>query len=292
MFGECHAHIIMDGVNYRHAVDLHKNGPDEGAIREHLKAYQDRGITFVRDGGDALGVSLRTKQIAPEYGIDYRTPVFAIHKEGHYGSIVGKSFSNMKEFHLCVLKAKDKGADFIKIMTTGLLDFNDHGTVTGMPLSAEEVKEMIHIAHEEGMAVMSHTNGCYGVKAAVSAGVDSLEHGNYMNEESLAMLAESDTVWVPTLITVRNLLGDGRYDDETLKPIIESAEENIRKAFRLGIKTAPGSDAGAYRVLHGKGIRDEVQSFVEILGDQDAAYRWLAEGEAEIKKKFTVTVHW
>ena len=58
MFGECHAHIIMDGVNYRHAVDLHKNGPDEGAIREHLKAYQDRGITFVRDGGDALGVSL------------------------------------------------------------------------------------------------------------------------------------------------------------------------------------------------------------------------------------------
>ena len=49
---------------------------------------------------------------------------------------------------------------------------------------------------------------------------------------------------------------------------------------------------GAYRVLHGKGIRDEVQSFAEILGDQDAAYRWLAEGEAEIKKKFTVTVHW
>lgn len=44
---------------------------------------------------------------------------------------------------------------------------------------------------------------------------------------------------------------------------------------------------GAYRVLHGKGIRDEVQSFAEILGDQDAAYRWLAEGEAEIKKKFT-----
>ena len=71
-----------------------------------------------------------------------------------------------------------------------------------------------------------------------------------------------------------------------------AGEENIRKAFRLGIKTAPGSDAGAYRVLHGKGIRDEVQSFAEILGDQDAAYRWLAEGEAEIKKKFTVTVHW
>ena len=54
MFGECHAHIIMDGVNYRHAIDLHRNGPDDNVIREHLKIYQDRGITFVRDGGMPL----------------------------------------------------------------------------------------------------------------------------------------------------------------------------------------------------------------------------------------------
>lgn len=286
MFGECHAHIIMDGVNYRHAINLHRNGPDDNVIREHLKIYQDRGIIFVRDGGDALGVSARAKELAPEYGIDYRTPVFAIHKEGHYGSIVGKSFSTMLEFHKRVLEAKEQGADFIKIMTTGLLDFNAHGAITGTPLDAAEVKEMVHIAHEEGMAVMSHTNGTYGVQAAVEAGVDSLEHGNYMNEESLTMLSESHTVWVPTLVTVRNLLGDGRYADETLKPIIETAEENVRKAFRLGVKVAPGSDAGAYRVLHGQGIQDEMQAFVQILGNEEKAYQWLMEGEMEIRKKF------
>lgn len=286
MFGECHAHIIMDGVNYRHAIDLHRNGPDDNVIREHLKIYQDRGITFVRDGGDALGVSARAKELAPEYGIDYRTPVFAIHKEGHYGSIVGKNFSTMPEFHKRVLEAKEQSADFIKIMTTGLLDFNAHGAITGTPLDAAEVKEMVHIAHEEGMAVMSHTNGTYGVQAAVEAGVDSLEHGNYMNEESLAMLSESHTVWVPTLVTVRNLLGDGRYADETLRPIIETAEENVRKAFGLGVKVAPGSDAGAYRVLHGQGIQDEMQAFVQILGNEEKAYQWLMEGEMEIRKKF------
>ncbi|RHO92231.1 Xaa-Pro dipeptidase [Ruminococcus sp. AF42-9BH] len=286
MFGECHAHIIMDGVNYRHAIDLHRNGPDDNVIREHLKIYQDRGITFVRDGGDALGVSARAKELAPEYGIDYRTPVFAIHKEGHYGSIVGKNFSTMPEFHKRVLEAKEQGADFIKIMTTGLLDFNAHGAITGTPLDAAEVKEMVHIAHEEGMAVMSHTNGTYGVQVAVEAGVDSLEHGNYMNEESLTMLSESHTVWVPTLVTVRNLLGDGRYADETLRPIIETAEENVRKAFGLGVKVAPGSDAGAYRVLHGQGIQDEMQAFVQILGNEEKAYQWLMEGEMEIRKKF------
>ena len=288
MFGECHAHIIMDGVNYRRAVDMHKNGPDDQIIKAHLKAYQDKGITFVRDGGDALGVSLRAKEIAPGYGIDYRTPVFAIHKEGHYGSIVGKSFATMREFHDRVLEAKKAGADFIKIMTTGIMDFNAHGAVTGTPLDAAEVKEMVHIAHEEGMNVMSHTNGDYGVQAAVEAGVDSLEHGNYMNEDSLAMLAQSHTVWVPTLVTVRNLMGDGRYEDEVLWPIIESAKENVRKAFQLGIKVAPGSDAGAYRVLHGQGIQDEMDSFVEFLEEEkrDDVYRWLADGEAEIKKKF------
>ena len=286
MFGECHAHIIMDGVNYRHAIDLHRNEPDDNVIREHLKIYQDRGITFVRDGGDALGVSARAKELAPEYGIDYRTPVFAIHKEGHYGSIVGKNFSTMPEFHKRVLEAKEQSADFIKIMTTGLLDFNAHGAITGTPLDATEVKEMVHIAHEEGMAVMSHTNGTYGVQAAVEAGVDSLEHGNYMNEESLTMLSESHTVWVPTLVTVRNLLGDGRYADETLRPIIETAEENVRKAFGLGVKVAPGSDAGAYRVLHGQGIQDEMQAFVQILGNEEKAYQWLMEGEMEIRKKF------
>ena len=286
MFGECHAHIIMDGVNYRHAIDLHRNGPDDNVIREHLKIYQDRGIIFVRDGGDALGVSARAKELAPEYGIDYRTPVFAIHKEGHYGSIVGKSFSTMPEFYKRVLEAKEQSADFIKIMTTGLLDFNAHGAITGTPLDATEVKEMVHIAHEEGMAVMSHTNGTYGVQAAVEAGVDSLEHGNYMNEESLTMLSESHTVWVPTLVTVRNLLGDGRYADETLKPIIETAEENVRKSFGLGVKVAPGSDAGAYRVLHGQGIQDEMQAFVQILGNEEKAYQWLMEGEMEIRKKF------
>lgn len=288
MFGECHAHIIMDGVNYRRAVDMHKNGPDDQIIKAHLKAYQDKGITFVRDGGDALGVSLRAKEIAPEYGIDYRTPVFAIHKEGHYGSIVGKSFATMREFHDRVLEAKKAGADFIKIMTTGIMDFNAHGAVTGTPLDAAEVKEMVHIAHEEGMNVMSHTNGDYGVQVAVEAGVDSLEHGNYMNEDSLAMLAQSHTVWVPTLVTVRNLMGDGRYEDEVLWPIIESAKENVRKAFQLGIKVAPGSDAGAYRVLHGQGIQDEMDSFVEFLEEEkrDDVYRWLADGEAEIKKKF------
>ena len=56
MFGECHAHIFMDGINYREAVKCHKDGADEKIIREHLEAYKKAGISFVRDGGDPYGL--------------------------------------------------------------------------------------------------------------------------------------------------------------------------------------------------------------------------------------------
>ena len=286
MFGECHAHALMNGVNYRAAVELHRDEVNENAVRECLRAYQEAGVPFVRDGGDPYGVAMLAKKLAPEYGIDYRTPAFAIHKNGHYGSIVGRGFDNMKEFHQRVLEAKKEGADFIKIMTTGLLDFKDHGKITGTPLNTEEVKEMVHIAHEEGFSVMSHTNGVYGTRAAIEAGVDSLEHGNYMDEETVSMLADSDTVWVPTLVTIRNLVGCGRFEDVVLKPIVEQAEALVRSAFKKKVKTALGSDAGAYKVPHGKGICQEYESFCQILGDSVEVQQWLQEGERAIRERF------
>ena len=153
MFGECHAHIIMDGKNYKAAVSLHRNGPAEGPIRQHLEAWQQAGVTFVRDGGDALGVSARARELAPEYGIDYRTPVFAIHKKGHYGGIVGHAFEDRKEYRELVERAKREGADFIKIMISGIMEFDQFGVLNEEGLSGEEIREMIETAHHMGMKV-------------------------------------------------------------------------------------------------------------------------------------------
>ena len=286
MFGECHAHIIMDGQNYKRAIALHEERINEEIIRIRLQEYRKRGIKFIRDGGDALGVSKKTRELAAEYEIDYRTPIFAIHKNGHYGAIVGKGFDNLKEYYNLIKEAKEQGADFIKIMTTGLLDFNNHGKVTGVPLSKEEVKEMVHIAHEEGMAVMSHTNGVFGVQTAIEAGVNSVEHGNYIDEETIRMMASSDTVWVPTLVTVRNLKGCDRYEDAVLQPMRERAEENLKLAYRYKAKVALGSDAGAYKVMHGQGIEDEYQAFQKILGLSEQVDTWLRAGEQKIRDTF------
>lgn len=221
----------MDGVNYREAVRRQERGVREDWIRHVFEQYVKNEIFYVREGGDNLGVSLKAKELAAEYGIDYRSPVFAIHKNGHYGSIVGYGFDTMKEYAVLVRKAADQGADFIKIMTTGLMDFKHGGRVTGSALSLSEVKEMVHIAHEEGFSVMSHTNGDQAVRDAIESGVDSIEHGNYISEDTVRMLADSSSLWVPTVVTVYNLIGDGRYEDEVLKKIWEKEAENLQAAW-------------------------------------------------------------
>ena len=111
MFGDCHIHMILDGIYYRAAIDAQKDHPDDRLIRARLAAYRDAGITFLRDGGDAWGVGSYAARIAGEYGIDYRTPVFPIYKRGHYGSFIGCGFDTMREYADLVRQAAERGAE-------------------------------------------------------------------------------------------------------------------------------------------------------------------------------------
>ncbi len=283
---DCHVHIFMNGHDFRAACNRHKNGVDESVIHEHFKQYQKNRITWIRDGGDAFGVSSLARRIAPEYGITYRTPLFAIHKNGHYGSIVGHGFDTLKEYAALVKKVREEGGHFIKIMTTGILDFSHYGTVTEEPLAAELVKEMVHIAHEDGFAVMAHTNGADAVKIAVEAKVDSIEHGNYQDLSSLRMLADSDTVWVPTLVTIRNLSGKGRFQEEELKKIQEMQTTTVRMAYEEGVKMAIGTDSGAWMVEHGSSAKHEKSLFIDILGNPPGTEQRLQKGFCHILRKF------
>lgn len=287
MFGECHAHIIMDGKNYKAAVEQHRDGVKEEVIRAHFRMWREMGITFVRDGGDALGVSRRAKELAPEYGIDYRTPVFAIHKKGHYGGIVGHAFSGWKEYTALVKRAKREGADFIKIMISGIMSFDAFGILTEEGLSPDEIYRMISIAHEEGMRVMAHGNGDGPVRAALKAGLDTLEHGNYLEQETLDLLAESGTIWVPTLAPTGNLLGCGRFPDEQVERILKCQSDCIRYAFRKGARIGLGSDSGAYLVPHGQGLLDEYAWMKKAVGEEheEALTERLWEAEAWIRRE-------
>ncbi len=285
MFGECHAHLFMNGINYRRAVEDHKYGADIGIIRRYLQAYREAGVTFIRDGGDRYGVSEQAKKLAGEYGIDYRTPVFAIHWQGHYGGIVGKSVSSFTEYRECIKEVRAHGGDFVKIMVSGIMEYSGYGVLSELALEKERICEMIHIAHEEGFPVMVHANGTEAVLPAVIAGAESIEHGNYISRECMEAMADMGCVWVPTAVTTKNLIGCGRYTDEILKQIFTMECENIAYAYACGVQMAAGSDAGAYMVPHGTGVLQEAEIFQNILG-KNGADECLKKGEDCIKTRF------
>ena len=251
MFVDCHIHMVLDGADWKSAIARHAQAADEGWIRQTLARYQKLGFTYLRDGGDRWGVGKRAREMAGEYGILYRTPLSPLCKLGHYGGFIGEKFENLLEYEKLVRKNKNNGADFIKIMISGLMDFDRFGVLTEEGLAPMEIRELIHIAHEEGMAVMAHANGARTVEAAAEAGVDSIEHGAYLDSEALHAMAEAGTVWVPTLSTIGNLRSRGRFDETAVARILESATENVRRFAALGGLLAPGTDAGAWAVPHG-----------------------------------------
>ena len=272
---DCHMHMVLDGRNWKEAIARHRDLPREGFIRQVLGAYREKGFTWLRDGGDRWGVSAMARRLAPEYGITYRTPLSPLCKKGHYGAFIGTAFGDLREYAALVKAQKAAGADFIKIMISGLMDFDRFGVLTEEGLEAGEIKEMIHIAHEEGMAVMAHGNGSANVLAAAEAGLDSLEHGAYLNEEALQALRESGTVWVPTLSTVGNLRGKGRFDEAAVEAILERALENVAAFAAMGGLVAPGTDAGAWQVFHS--TDDEYRLLAQAGADPEAGSRILME---------------
>ena len=103
--------------------------------------------------------------------------------------------------------------------------------------------------------------------------MDSVEHGAYLDEAALRAMAEHGTLWTPTIVTIGNLIGCGRYPDDVLKPLFRLHAENIRQAAAFGVPIAVGSDAGAYRVPHAQGAADERRYLEDILGEDSEALR-------------------
>ena len=265
MLYECHGHIILDGVAYRSAVARHRSGVNEAFVRGSLKICARNGVTFYRDGGDKHMVSAFAKTVAGEYGIDYRTPVYIIHKRGYYGSMFGRAFDSLSDYRALVEGVRREGGDFIKLTASSLLDFSNCGRVSGPEMSSAELNEMVRIAHGEGFAVMIHANGADNIKRSVESGADSIEHGFYMDDDSLLMMVQAGAVWVPTCATVLNLVGVGRYDDSMLGVILDGHKRALKKAQELGVLIACGSDAGASFVPQGAGTVDE-HYFLNSLG--------------------------
>ncbi len=143
------------------------------------------------------------------------------------------------------------GSDLIKICATGgVLSLGDNPQHSQYTL--EEMKAIVADAHRLGRKVAAHAHGAEGIRWAAEAGVDSIEHGSYIDDAAIAVMKEHGTYLVPTLY-----LGDWMIDNAGLthlpapllakaQEVIPAARKNIAHAFASGVKVAFGTDAAVY----------------------------------------------
>ena len=284
MKSDCHIHMVLDGTDWRGAIDRHRAAPDREWICVRLAGYAAAGFDYLRDGGDKWGVGLAAREMAGEWGITYKTPLAPLILRGHYGSFIGETYADLLEYAALVKKRREQGADFIKIMISGIMDFDCYGKLTEEGLAPAFIRELIHIAHAEGFSVMAHANGARTVEAAAVAGVDSIEHGAYLDDDALAAMAENGTIWCPTLSAIGNLRGRGRFDEAAVNAIYGSSVENLQKFTKIDGLIAPGSDAGAWAVPHVTGGTDEYAHLAHALGDRAEVV--IHTGISAIRTKF------
>ena len=207
---------------------------------------------------------------------------FPIYRRGHYGAFIGRGFDTEDEYRALLDEAGEKRADFIKLMISGLIDFDHFGVLTEPGPEPQDIRRMIELAHAAGFAVMAHANGDRAVTAALQAGVDSIEHGAYLSESVLLRMAQQRTLWVPTLSTIGNLIGSGRYPDAVLRRLLAQQQEAVRFVAAHGGRIGLGSDAGAWHVMHGQAISDELGYLTAALGPRTEPLLLEAEAYASV----------
>ena len=157
------------------------------------------------------------------------------------------------------------GADVIKITSTGGV-LSDTDTGTGQQMADDELREVVNAAHALGRKVASHAHAANGINAALRAGVDSIEHGSYANNESIKLFKKGGAYLVPTLMagdTVVNLAKTTNFMSPAIsaKAIRVGGDmiANFKRSYKAGVKIAYGTDSGVSK--HGNNGKEAVLMF-------------------------------
>jgi imidazolonepropionase-like amidohydrolase len=144
------------------------------------------------------------------------------------------------------------GADLIKIMPSGgVLD--ESSSVDNAQMTLEEVKAVVAAAHDYGFTVAAHAHGAEGIRRAVLGGVDSIEHGTFMDDADMKLMKEHGTWYVPTIIAGQYVAEKAKVPGYYPAQIAQKAlmvgpqiQATAGKAYKAGVKIAFGTDAAVY----------------------------------------------
>jgi len=261
---DCHDHILGNPKDHSSTADLRMSSPMAAlwGVR-NLQVWLDHGFTLIRDAGESdLAYGQMALRDAIKIGL-IRGP--RIVSAGNFISVTGghgdadvlspdqalprrpNLADTVDEVSEAVRHDIKYGADWIKLMATGgvadpISDYNVQ------ELSEPQMARAVEVAHRAGKHVMAHAEGTEGIKAAVRAGVDSIEHGTMLDEEGAQLMEQHGTWLVPTLFTFQRAVEEGTslgadpVSFEKAKAILGAQQPAFERALRHRLKIAYGVD--------------------------------------------------
>jgi imidazolonepropionase-like amidohydrolase len=263
---DCHVHVMISGVDTLRQLQTPFSYGFYEAVR-NLRRTLALGITSVRDAGGAdLGVAeaVRTGLIA---GPRMQIAISMLSQTGGHGDgwhVCGAEIPFMPphpgrpdtkvdgadEMRRTVRELLRAGADVIKVATSGgVLSARDDPRHPHF--RPAELEVLVEEAEAAGTFVMAHAQGAEGIKAAVRAGIRSIEHGIYLDDEAIELMLERGTWLVPTLAAPRAVLTAVAAGASLPDSVIEKArsvqavhDASVARAIDAGVKVAMGTDSG------------------------------------------------
>ncbi len=257
---DCHVHLIYRGEANPHA-SVTAASASELALRvlENAQTNLKNGITAVRDCGGKEYIEFPIRDACNSgrfLGPNIMASGRMICMTGGHGNKYGRVADGCDEVIKAVREQVHAGSDLIKIMATG-------GVMTpgvnpeDAHYSAEEMAAGVHEAGRFHKTTASHAQGAEGIMNAVNAGITSIEHGIFMDQECLDAMLERGTYLVPTLAAVKNIINNKDKGipqsavDKSLR-VYDRHIESFEMFYKAGGKVAMGTDAGTPFNLHGE----------------------------------------
>lgn len=254
-----HVHLCNDGTADLFG-QVQRDTVPIASLRGNLNLHLtlQSGITSVRDCGAANNVAVDLARAVEEGlvpGPRVKAAGRVITMTGGHGHFIGREADGADGVRAATRAEIKQGAHFIKTMATGgVLTPGVSPTQTALQL--DELEQVAREAHNAGRRTAAHAIGNEGIKNAIRAGIDSIEHGFYLDDEALELAVDRGTFLVPTLIAVNQIVDNGESGGIPAW-VVEKAQsesghhrESFLAAVQSGMRIAAGTDAGTPFNVH------------------------------------------